>query len=87
MNEFLDAIIRILLIAILVGFIIGAWRDPVTDDSDSPTGDKSHLRVRTDHKTGVQYLETEDGGITPRLMPHGSPVVVPPVQQPESTTP
>jgi hypothetical protein len=77
MNDILDAIIRILVIAILAGFIIEGWRAGFTDDSDSPTGEKSGLRVRTDHKTGVQYLETEDGGITPRLLQDGTIAKIP----------
>lgn len=38
-----------------------------TDDSDAPDGARSGVIVRTDYRTGCQYLETADGGITPRM--------------------
>lgn len=36
------------------------------DATDGPNG-RSGMKLRTDHGTGCQYLETADGGITPRL--------------------
>lgn len=37
------------------------------DDSDKGSWDRSGVGVVTDHKTGLQYLETWTGGLTPRL--------------------
>ena len=39
------------------------------DDSDDGKwfGKRSGFRVMTDHRTGLQYLVTVNGGITPRL--------------------
>ncbi|MFN3075874.1 MAG: DUF6440 family protein [Alphaproteobacteria bacterium] len=37
------------------------------DDSDPPGGGYSSFKVVTDNKTGMQYLKTSLGGITPRL--------------------
>lgn len=48
-----------------------SWAISPGDDSESPTGKRSGLRPRTDHLTGCQYLETKDGGITPRVDRHG----------------
>ena len=43
------------------------------DDSDNiVTGKRSGFYVRTDYKTGVQYLVTTDGHVTPRLNPDGT---------------
>lgn len=36
------------------------------DATDSPTA-RSGVTLRTDYGTGCQYLETSEGGITPRL--------------------
>jgi hypothetical protein len=45
------------------------------DDSDKSKWDRSGLAVRTDHKTGVQYLSDGKGGIILRVDAEGSPVV------------
>jgi hypothetical protein len=45
------------------------------DNSDS-CKDISGLRVTTDHGTGVQYLVTFSGGITPRINGDGQPIVL-----------
>ena len=37
------------------------------DATDPPKGERSGLVLRTDHETGVEYLITRGGGITPRL--------------------
>lgn len=37
------------------------------DATDNANGARSGVRLRTDHGTGCQYLETSGGGITPRL--------------------
>lgn len=36
------------------------------DDCDG-NGERCGMAVRTDHLTGLQYLEAQGGGITPRL--------------------
>ncbi|WP_018184668.1 hypothetical protein [Kaistia granuli] len=36
------------------------------DDTDAP-GERSGLRLHTDHGTGCQYLATRDGALSPRL--------------------
>jgi hypothetical protein len=38
------------------------------DDTDNrPTGVHSEMRLRTDHGTGCQYLESQEGALTPRV--------------------
>ena len=49
-----------------------------TDDSDFSAQQRSGLRVHTDAKTGVQYLSTLEGGLTPRLTAEGKVVIVKP---------
>lgn len=44
------------------------------DATDARDGTRSGVKLRTDHGTGCQYLETADGGITPRLDPTGRQV-------------
>ena len=72
--DLLDSIIRILFITILAVFLFRLCRG-TSDDSDSATG-KSNMEVRTDRKTGVQYLASPDGGLTPRLNADGTLAVV-----------
>lgn len=43
------------------------------DDSDSPES-RSGLTLRTDHKTGCQYLESKFSGLTPRVDGNGAHV-------------
>lgn len=42
------------------------------DDTDTDSWNRSGVIVRTDAKTGVQYLETAGGAITPRLNADGT---------------
>lgn len=61
-----------MLVALAFSFAVealglGAWDG--TDDRAA--GQRSGMRLRTDHGTGCQYLETRDGGITPRLTRDG----------------
>lgn len=38
------------------------------DETDNPDSyERSQLSIRTDHKTGCQYLAYRSGGLTPRL--------------------
>jgi len=47
------------------------------DTTDDPKGARSGLRLYTDHHTGIQYVGTEGGGLTPRLSPNGVPMRAP----------
>ena len=67
----LIAIVLLVAFRFLQGFF--GWG---LDDSDIDSGNRSGLRVHTDAKTGVQYLSTGTGGVTPRLREDGSVVVV-----------
>lgn len=63
-----------LLGGILVLLIIqGAYSffDIGKDDSDSAEK-RSDMSVRTDYKTGCQYLESSKGELTPRLQKDGT---------------
>lgn len=53
---------------------VAAVRLSPLDDSDSPTGERSGVKPRTDHLTGCQYLESSRGGITARLDSDGKHV-------------
>jgi hypothetical protein len=44
------------------------------DDSDKDKNHRSGVKVITDYKTGLQYLESGRGGITPRLDANGKQV-------------
>lgn len=45
------------------------------DDADPPK-ERSNLSVKTDHKTGVQYLVTWSGNITPRIDAQGNIITI-----------
>ena len=40
------------------------------DSSDKSRWERSNMSIRTDHLTGLQYLEGKRGGLTPRLNYH-----------------
>lgn len=44
----------------------GTWLS-ATDATDASPAERSGMRLRTDHGTGCQYLESTDGNLTPRL--------------------
>lgn len=75
MEGMLTTIGKWFVIGLVVVAIIGAvsegmqWGFDGTDDKEH--GKRSGITLRTDHGTGCQYLETSDGGITPRLTPEG----------------
>lgn len=65
-----------LLVSIVCLCLIIHWATASKrDSSDKDEKNRSGLMIRTDHLTGVQYVETPFGGITPRLNPDGSLVV------------
>lgn len=80
-----NLITGIIIGLVVIAMLISSCRPH--DDSDRADGKRSGMNIRTDYKTGVQYLETSRGGITPRLHPDGSLVVAPIQQLEQSTTP
>lgn len=63
-----DAIINAIAIIALALWIVTAfanWLAPY-DDTDF-NGQRSGLQILTDCRTGLQYLSTREGGLTPRL--------------------
>ena len=61
------------LIAVLVVITISAIYSLLKlgkDDSDS-SEIRSNMSVRTDYKTGCQYLESSKGDLTPRIQKDG----------------
>ena len=50
----------------LVSMAVSSMLTP-RDATDAPTGARSGVKLITDHGTGIQYLVTAQGGITPRL--------------------
>lgn len=52
------------IIGMLLMVAINTWR--VRDDTDGPK-ERSNMRLHTDHKTGLQYLNAPGGGLTPRM--------------------
>lgn len=59
--------------SLIVFFIIATVLKPVIwppdRDPTDPPGGRSGLMILTDHETGIEYLTTARGGITPRLLP------------------
>lgn len=67
MNDFLTV-----LCLVLAGFLLAIllFRNvdvPLDSTDDHNTGTRSGMRVLIDHGTGLQYLNTWGGGLTPRL--------------------
>jgi hypothetical protein len=83
MMEIYDALVKFAIwlsmwfgIAIAISCIATNLFGIGTDDSDLDKSHRSGVRVVTDYKTGLQYLETSKGGITPRLDAKGNQVSV-----------
>lgn len=53
--------IPVIIVYLVWGFFINK------DDTDKSTFTKSGVALRTDYKTGCQYLEGTRGGLTPRV--------------------
>lgn len=63
-----DGILYALLFLVIGAWIATAlanWWTPY-DDTDF-NGDRSGMEILTDCRTGLQYLATREGGLTPRL--------------------
>lgn len=62
--------------AVATGIIIVAWLSTPApfsrDDTDQPGGKRSGLTLYVDHGTGVEYVGTLMGGLTPRLDASGN---------------
>lgn len=72
-----STLLLFVLIAILV-FNLARWAFGFgTDDSDKDgsLSGRSGMSVKTDHKTGVQYLSDGKGGMCVRVDENGKPVV------------
>lgn len=71
----------VLWIVIAVIFLLWFWEGRGRDDTDTPNGERSGLRLYTDHKTGVQYVGTLFGALHVRLDAEGKPVTVKKAEQ------
>lgn len=59
--------------AILAVLIMMHWASAPNHDTTDAPDIHSGLRVYTDHATGVQYVSTMLGGVTPRIDRNGKP--------------
>ena len=55
-------------IMLIIARIFGALITP-PDDCDKSLWDRCGMEVKVDNKTGIEYLVTAGGGITPRVKP------------------
>lgn len=69
-------IARCFLIGLVIFGVYAFTRNALgwdVDDTDRDGWTRSGLRLHTDFQTGVQYVATPDGALTPRLGPDGKP--------------
>ena len=73
---------KYIALMICIGFVVtwvltltpvGNWTTPL-DSTDKSNKHRSGVTLITDYGTGCQYLETNFGGITPRLNADGTQV-------------
>lgn len=64
------SMVMVAALAVVLAGCSGSVSFGERDDSDSAT-ERSGMNVLTDHKTGLQYLESTNGGLTPRLDEEG----------------
>lgn len=76
------AVLAGLLAMVVLGFVLlgcareaGAVPDSMRPRFEEEGGGAAKVTVVTDHDTGVQYLVTDKGGITPLLSSDGTPYV------------
>lgn len=67
-------VFAVAVISLAADFAGGFLGLPPGDDTDVSWAQHSGLRPRRDALTGCEYLETHDGGITPRLRADGHQV-------------
>ena len=71
--------IKLIFFAWVIGSIGGAVIKNAfsigVDDTDASSWGRSGMKIYTDHKTGVQYLGAERGGLTVRIDRDGRPMV------------
>ena len=67
-----------MLASALLGFVLMVWAldffSAPYDDTDPPDG-RSNLELHTDCLTGLQYLSSFRGGLTPRLDREGNQIM------------
>jgi hypothetical protein len=64
-KTFADWVAGRLILGLAILFVLSLI--PLGKDDTDPENGRSGMRPRTDARTGCQYLETSQGGITPRL--------------------
>lgn len=65
-RELFWAALRFFAVVWVLSYLLSVlpfWRD----STDPPWPHRSGMVIRTDAATGCEYLETSDGGITPRM--------------------
>lgn len=63
-----DVIVMTLCIAVMFYWVgISGWKKDSTDSDKERSG----MAILVDHKTGIQYLTTLTGGLTPRMKANG----------------
>jgi hypothetical protein len=66
-------LLAIIIVGVLLYFLVVRPLFGIgLDDTDASKWNRSGMRIHTDAKTGVQYLSTAGGGLTPRLNADGS---------------
>ena len=73
-KEIKKDLLRLCVIILLLQF---AWVVLPVGRDDTDGESRSGLRLRTDARTGCQYLESTGGGLTPRLDRNGKHVCEP----------
>lgn len=63
--------VAIAIIIIWIAILFANGFDFKTDNSDYDGWNRSGLKIHTDALTGVQYVSTRGGGLTPRIDIHG----------------
>lgn len=77
LKQFAQWLAAIYFVVLVVGWAYSA--SPLgRDDSDEPGwfGKRSDVKIITDYKTGLQYIVTPRGGITPRVWHDGMQIQI-----------
>lgn len=64
----------VIIMTTLLNYVIERFNIGFDDTDNDIEHKRSLMKVYTDHKTGLQYLATANGGLTPRLDKNGKQI-------------
>jgi len=74
-TKYIGEILLILIVVLVIWNLARYVFDIGVDDSDLSSSKRSGLTIYTDYKTGVQYVGTQNGGLSVRVDENNKPIL------------